>query len=132
VSSSPAKSNLPGPALAVFAGILAWWIPGAGHWLIGERKRAVIIFVFLTMAFLIGIFIGSIAVVEIKSPWFYAQILFSPIVGYIGHLSGSVMHLDSFGRPREIGEIYTGISGMMNLLCIVNAVFLAHKKSQSV
>jgi hypothetical protein len=117
-------------AMPVLAGIFAWCIPGAGHWFIGERKRAVIIFISLTIAFLIGIFLGSIAVIEIKSPWFYAQILFSPIVFYISHLSGGVLHLDSFGRPREIGEIYTAIAGMMNLLCIVNAVFLAHKKSQ--
>ncbi|MEN6384685.1 MAG: DUF6677 family protein [Phycisphaerales bacterium] len=132
MSHASVKSNLPGPALPFIAGIFAWCIPGAGHWIIGERKRAAVIFVSLTIAFVIGIFLGSIAVIEIKSPWFYAQILFSPIAAYIGHLSGSVLHLESFGRPREIGEIYTGIAGMMNLLCIVNAVYLAHKKKESV
>jgi hypothetical protein len=112
------------------AAVLAWCIPGAGHLLIGEKKRAIIIFVSLIFAFAIGIFIGSIGVIEFKSPWFYAQILFSPITAYLGHLAGSVLHLDSFGRPREIGEIYTGIAGMMNLLCIVNAVYLANSKGK--
>ncbi|MCE5339630.1 MAG: hypothetical protein LLF92_00695 [Planctomycetaceae bacterium] len=121
-----ANMKMPAWVLTIFAGVLAWWIPGAGHWLIGERKRAVIIFVSLMFAFTVGLFIGSMGVLE--KPWFYAQILFSPIVAYLEHLSSSVLHLDSFGRPREIGEIYTGIAGMMNLLCIVNAMYLAHCK----
>ncbi len=126
------KSKLPHGAMLVLTGICAWWIPGAGHWLIGERKRALIIFISLVFAFTVGIYIGSIATIEMKSPWFYAQVLFSPAVAYLAHLSGAVYHLDSFGRPREIGEIYTGIAGMMNLLCIVNAVYLAHCKRKSV
>jgi hypothetical protein len=128
VAKPSANMKMPAWALTIFAGILAWWIPGAGHWLIGERKRAVIIFVSLSFAFAVGLFIGSMAVLE--KPWFYAQILFSPIAAYLEHLSSSVLHLDSFGRPREIGEIYTGIAGMMNLLCIVNAMYLAHCKGK--
>lgn len=123
---------MPGWAFLFFTGVCAWWVPGAGHWLIGERKRAVIIFVSLVFAFTAGIYIGSIAAVDSGTPWFYAQILFSPIAGYIAHLSSTVYHLDAFGRPREMGEIYTGIAGMMNLLCIVNAVYMAHCKDKSV
>jgi hypothetical protein len=80
----------------------------------------------LAFAFGFGIYIGSIAVIDARTPWYWAQFLASPIVAYLAHLSGSVYHLDSFGRPREIGEIYTGITGMLNLLCVVNAVYMAH------
>ena len=31
-----------------------------------------------------------------------------------------------YGRPNEIGQIYTSITGLLNLLCIVNAVYWAH------
>jgi hypothetical protein len=31
-----------------------------------------------------------------------------------------------FGRANEMGQIYTSIAGLLNLLCIVNAVYLAH------
>ena len=77
-------------------------------------------------AFLLGIWLGSIAVIDSRTPWYWAQLLTSPAVAYLAHLSGSVYHLDSFGRPREIGEIYTGIAGLLNLLCVVNAVYMAH------
>ena len=120
------KLKLPHLGFLFLAGVLGWWIPGAGHWVIGQPKRAAIIFISLTFAFVLGIYIGSIAVIDLKTPWFWAQILYSPATVYIAHLSGSVYHLDSFGRPREIGEIYTAIAGMLNLLCVVNAVYTAH------
>ena len=40
----------------VIVGLLAWAIPGAGHFLIKERQRAVIIFVTITATFLVGIY----------------------------------------------------------------------------
>ena len=36
-----------------------------------------------------------------------------------------------FGRANEMGQIYTSIAGLLNLLCIVNAVYLAHANKQS-
>jgi hypothetical protein len=120
------KFKLPGIWLLFLAGVLGWWIPGAGHWLIGQHKRAAIIFVAIVFAFGLGTYIGSIAVIDANTPWYWAQLLFSPAAAFIAHLSGSVYHLDAYGRPREIGEIYTGIAGMLNLLCVINAVYMAH------
>jgi len=120
------KLGMPGWAFLFLTGVLAWWIPGWGHWIIGQYKRAAIIFISLTFAFGLGIYIGSIAVIDAKTPWYWAQLLYSPATAYIAHLSGAVYHLDSYGRPREMGEIYTAIAGMLNLLCVVNAVYMAH------
>jgi hypothetical protein len=115
--------TLPAIAYLVLVGVAGWWIPGAGHWIIGRPKRAAMIFFSIVFAFVLGIWLGSIAVIE--TPWFWAQILNSPAVAYLAHIS-KVFGLDSYGKPREIGEIYTGIAGMLNLLCVVNAVYLAH------
>jgi hypothetical protein len=54
-----------------------------------------------------------------------AQIMNSPMVAVLGHLS-TTANYSVFGRPSEIGQIYTSIAGLLNLLCIVNAVYLAH------
>ena len=149
---SVSKFNLPRLGFLILTGVVGWWVPGAGHWLIGERKRAVIIFFSLMFTFGFGLYIGSIATIDAPdpwhivkviyslaahkppassmggSPWYWAQIFFSPGVGYIAHLSVA-LHLDSFGKPREIGEIYTGVAGLLNLLCVVNAVYMAHRIS---
>ena len=123
------KIGLPAVAWLFLVGIAGWWLPGAGHWIVGERKRAAIIFFSIVFAFVLGIWLGSIAVIDASTPWYWAQMLNSPAVAYLAHLSGSVYHLESYGKPREMGEIYTAIAGMLNLLCVVNAVYTAHCKN---
>lgn len=120
------KFGLKKTAYLFLVGVAGWWIPGAGHWIIGQPKRAAIIFFSIVFSFTFGIWLGSIAVIDARTPWYWAQMLNSPAVAYLAHLSGSVYHLDSYGKPREIGEIYTAIAGMLNLLCVINAVYLAN------
>ena len=111
----------------VTVGLAAWIIPGAGHFLVRERKRGVIIFAVITTLFVMGLFIGSIGVVDWVTGriWFYAQILYSPAVGIIGNLTKNG-DFPSYGRPCDIGQIYTGIAGLLNLLCILSAVYMAY------
>ena len=111
----------------VIVGLLAWAVPGAGHFLIKERRRAVIIFVTITATFLAGIYIGSIGVIDSvgAKPWYMAQIMTSPAVGIISQITMSGKY-PSYGKPFDIGQIYTTIAGMLNLLCILSAVYMAH------
>jgi len=108
-------------------GLLAWLMPGGGHLLLNKKKHALVILITIVLTFLIGIYIGSIGVInpiEAK-PWYVAQILNSPAVAILGHLSSTGAY-PVYARPNEIGQIYTSIAGLLNLLCIVNAVYLAH------
>ncbi len=120
----------------VIVALAAWVIPGAGHFLIHERKRAFIIFVTITALFLSGLYIGSIGVVNHvnSKPWFLGQIFYSPAVGILsqkvqnGYIDkdGNRMDYDSYGRPCDVGQIYTGVAGLLNLLCILSAVYMAY------
>jgi len=49
----------------------------------------------------------------------------SPMVLALAHLTAGGGY-PVYGRPNEIGQIYTSTAGLLNLLCIVNAVYLAH------
>jgi hypothetical protein len=117
------QSNIP---LIALVGLLGWFIPGAGHWLLQERIRAVIIFVTITGLFGLGLYVGSVAAVDSVNEdlWYAAQMLTSPLVAALGHLTATRGY-QSFGKPLEIGQIYTSIAGMLNLLCIINAIYLA-------
>ena len=108
-------------------GLAAWMVPGAGHFLVRERKRGIIICAVITTLFVIGLYIGSIGVVDWVTGriWFYAQILCSPAVGIIGNITKNGA-FPSYGRPCDIGQIYTGIAGLLNFLCILNAVYMAY------
>ncbi|MBC8216985.1 MAG: hypothetical protein H8E73_00825 [Planctomycetes bacterium] len=113
--------------LLLTVGLLGWLIPGAGHFVIKEKARAIIIFAAIVLTFSLGLYVGSIAVVNpVTGKLAYAaQIMNSPMVAVIGRLSVKG-HYSVFGKPNEIGQIYTSIAGLLNLLCIVNAVYLAH------
>ena len=111
----------------LIVGLLAWLVPGAGHLLLKEKKRAIIIFATIVLTFFTGLYVGSIGVINPvgATPWYVAQIMNSPMVAVLGHLT-TTRHYFVYGRPNEIGQIYTSIAGLLNLLCIVNAVYLAH------
>ena len=108
-------------------GLLAWLIPGAGHLMIKEHKRALIISVTIILTFCTGLYIGSIGIINPvgAKPWYVAQILNSPVVAALGYMAKTGNYY-VFGKPNEVGQIYTSIAGLLNLLCIVNAVYLAH------
>ena len=110
----------------VVVGLLAWVVPGAGHFVLNEKKRAIIIFATIVLTFCTGLYIGSIGVVDpvAAKSWYVAQIMNSPMVAILGQLTVTGAY-PCYGRPNEIGQIYTGIAGLLNLLCIVNAVYLA-------
>ena len=90
-------------------------------------------------------------------PWYFAQVMNTPAVMLIGnHVAGAYRKAKNsvdearhtgdqraivkavemmqsntyrvYGRPNEVGQIYTSIAGLLNLLCIVNAMYLTHKR----
>ena len=110
-------------------GLLSWLVPGAGHFVLKEKERSIIIFVTIMLTFCVGIYIGSIGVINLygATPWYVvgAQVMNSPMVLVLGRMTDDVAY-PVHGWPNEIGQIYTSTAGLLNLLCIVNAVYLAH------
>ncbi len=111
----------------LIVGLLAWLVPGAGHLVLRKNAHAAVIFFAIILTLAIGLYIGSIGVINPvgAKPWYVAQVMNTPAVAALGHLTKKGDY-PVFGRPNEIGQIYTSISGLLNLLCIVNAVYLAH------
>jgi hypothetical protein len=114
---------------------LGWAIPGAAYLLLGETRRACVVFVTIALTFTLGIYVGSIGVVDPVSesigilgrlnPWYLAQILNSPVVFLIGKATAAGAY-PVYGKPQEIGQLYTSISGLLNLLCVINCIYMAH------
>ena len=111
----------------LIVGLMGWFVPGAGHLLLKEKKHAIIIFATIALTFATGLYIGSIGIINPvgAKPWYVAQIMNSPAVAFLGQMTRTGDY-PVYGRPGEIGQIYTSIAGLLNLLCIVNAVYWAH------
>ncbi len=109
-------------------GLAAWAVPGGGHLLIRQPKRAAIIFVAVVGLFATGLHIGSLGVLEpIQTAWyiFVGQILTTPAVGMLTQIAQKGGYA-VYGRPADIALIYTIIAGLLNLLSISNAVYMAY------
>ncbi len=113
----------------LIVGLLAWLVPGAGHFVLKEKERSIIIFVTIMLTFCVGIYIGSIGVINLygATPWYVvgAQVMNSPMVLVLGRMTDGGAY-PVHGWPNEIGQIYTSTAGLLNLLCVVNAVYLAY------
>jgi hypothetical protein len=112
-----------------FVGILAWLIPGAGHWILGLRNRAVIMFFAVCSTFVLGLALGSIELIDPSGAkaWFCGQILcgLPAIVStFLQNPGTSVSGI--YGRGVDLGQLYTGMAGLLNLLCILDALFKTH------
>ena len=135
-------------------GAAAWLIPGGGYFALGEHRRGWVVLVTIALTFFTGLYIGSIGVIDPigSKPWYVAQVMNSPSVLLIGnHVAQrkrqAVREIEQarstserasaqrraqeyvynvYGRPAEVGQIYTSIAGLLNLLCIVNAMYLVH------
>jgi hypothetical protein len=117
--------------MLLVVGLAGWLVPGGGHLVLKKYRHAVIIFVTLAATFGIGLYIGSVGVINPvgAKPWYVAQIMNTPAVAALGQMTKSSEYM-VYGRPNEIGQIYTSIAGLLNLLCIVNAVYLAHLRGE--
>ena len=115
----------------IMVGLAGWALPGAGHMMIGKKKHAIIICVAICLTFAIGLYVGSIGVIDFAGswPWYIAQVMNSPAVMIINETTKSGAY-QVYGRPLEVGQIYTSIAGLLNLLCIINAVYLAYISKQ--
>ncbi len=152
------KASDNGLIMLSVVGAAAWLVPGGGYFVLGERRRAWVVLITVGLTFLTGLYVGSIGVVDPISskPWYVAQVMNSPVVMLIGRhvakIHGAAIHAERsvgglpvadrekarkqaqastyrvYARPSEVGQIYTSISGLLNLLCIVNAMYVVHTR----
>jgi hypothetical protein len=108
-------------------GLAGWLIPGAGHFLIKQPKRGMIVFITIVLTFGLGLYIGSIGVIDSVGgwAWYIAQMMATPLVWILDHLTRSGSY-PSYGRPCDLGQIYTAVAGLLNLLSILGAMYMAY------
>lgn len=116
------------------AGVLAWLIPGAGHLLIGERRRGLIFLIVITLTFWTGVAVGSVqgtVAPHARKLWFVAQLGTggNALTAYglhkmISPESATSSKLIATGNwlSAEVGVHYTGVAGLLNLLVIIDAI----------
>ena len=108
-------------------GLAGWIIPGGGHFLIQQPKRGIVIFVTITLTFCLGLYIGSIGVIDSVGgwAWYLGQMIATPAVRILDGMTRGGNYV-SRGRPCDLGQIYTAVAGLLNLLSIISAMYMAY------
>ena len=109
--------------------VLAWLVPGAGHFYLGLRKRALLLFITIELTFFVGLYIGTLRIVDPAESmfWFLAQILagLNTIVAHLWSNSSEATSPLIRDWSYYMAVLYTGIAGLLNLLAIFDTVIRA-------
>ena len=112
---------------------LAWLIPGSGHFLLGRRGRAIIFFVTVAVAFLIGVLMRG----PLFQPTGSGEVLSRLIQygGLIGDLASGLFYFmavwlgygppDQAGHDPDYGSKFLVVAGLLNILAMVDAYEIA-------
>ncbi len=134
------------PRFNLFAPILAWVAPGLGHWFLGHRRRSRLIATGIAVLYFGGLLLGGLGVIDRqqKPLWYYGQLLVGPVTPIINawHAAHyppkdptfSVNHAyarPSFSHGNEIPTLFTTVAGMLNLLAILDVIFLPRTRREA-
>ncbi len=119
--------------------LLAWLMPGAGHWYAGYKVKAISLFALITGLFVGGLIMkGGIlmpGVENLRSFVFQDLISLVCAIGRIGvgfpwlvTLFTDIKTVDMLSRFGEIGACYTTVAGLLNFLVIFSIGNLFQEK----
>jgi len=111
----------PNPSLTLVA---AWCVPGAGHFLVGQSRKAAIFFVVLAGMFIIGLrFGGQLLPFEVSDPLVFlgagtqwAMLVPRALAAMAGAGAGNVVAI-----TYEYGNTFLIVSGLLNILVALDA-----------
>ena len=115
------------PNLATIS-IAAWLIPGAGHLVQGQPRKAAIFFVTLILMFVLGLgFGGRLFPFQLSEP----LVLLEAVAEWLLGVPSLIARLGGYGQGQivaatyEYGNTFLIVSGLLNALVILDAVDLA-------
>lgn len=115
--------------------ILAWLVPGGGHFLLKRRERGVFLMISVALMFLLGLMMRGALFTPERGDLLTTVIYYGGFVGDV--LSGVPYFLavafgynqpDMAGHVHDYGTKFLVAAGLLNLLAIVDAFEIATGK----
>ncbi|MCH2139042.1 MAG: hypothetical protein MK074_08340 [Phycisphaerales bacterium] len=111
--------------------IIGWVLPGAGHMLLGQRRRGIRIMIGMAVLIVLGVLIGGVDAVDSVRDrlWYFAQLGAGPIVILIDVLNQKVARAMpapevyqtmGLGHINAIGTLYIALAGLMNIVVLLD------------
>jgi len=107
-----------------FVTVLAWFVPGAGHWRLGYRMKAVVYGLTVQVLLLLGAVLGNFSNVSSRHhPFSFILQVFAGVVSLALSMitSTAIEYTPDPTRVGDIGMTLTLIAGALNVLLIADA-----------
>jgi hypothetical protein len=108
--------------------VAAWVVPGLGHWLLGRKWRALILFAAIVAMFLMGIamrgeFFSTTSESYLETLGYFGELCVGvamPAARFFGYAGGDPLFISA-----DYGTAYLVAAGMLNVLAILDAYDVA-------
>jgi hypothetical protein len=126
--------------LFISSALLAWVFPGLGYFHRGEFIRGLCVMVSVLTLILVGVLVGGVHVCDAQRSPGYGLVQKLSLPGLALNVVAKRVQQDPLqavdntgGRPEEIGLIFTGVAGLLNLMAIagsLTALPVKHQENQ--
>ena len=135
VEVSTSETPMRSPWLTVIAG---WLVPGAGHFLLGRKGRAAIVFCTVLISFIVGILMRG----PMFQPSGGGDVLTRLIeaAGFIGDVAAGAAYFlaiglgywppDQASHTADYGSKFLVAAGLLNILAMVDAYEIATREKE--
>lgn len=119
-----ARSTPGEPANPALACAAAWLVPGAGHFVLGQHRKAVVFFVALNTMYVVGLALGGRL---FPLAWSEPLVLLSALAQWMAGLARIAAALGQFGHgdvvapSYEYGNTFLIVGGLLNALVVLDA-----------
>ncbi|HZS55409.1 MAG TPA: DUF6677 family protein [Bryobacteraceae bacterium] len=137
--ATTAAESVPAPLRSpITTCIIAWLVPGAGHFFVGRKGRAAIVFATVAACFGVGLLMNG----PFFAPTSGGDLLSRLIQygGFIGDLANGLFYLlaswlgygppQSAGHNADYGSKFLVCAGLLNILAMVDAYEIATRQKE--
>jgi uncharacterized protein DUF6677 len=127
-SESKAGTAPPGLPRLIELSVAAWLVPGLGHYLLGRRWRAAILFASIMAMFLLGLamngeFFSTQSASYLETLGYFGELCVGaamPVARFFGYPGGNPFFVSS-----DYGTAFLVSAGMLNALCVFDTYDIA-------
>jgi hypothetical protein len=123
-----AVADVPDSGRALMLCAVAWLVPGGGHFMLGQNRKAVVFFVVLTFMYVLGLAAGGrLFPVQLSDPLVFLAALAEWALG-LPRVVASVAHAgqgDVVAASYEYGNTFVIVAGLLNSLVMLDTYDVA-------
>jgi TM2 domain-containing membrane protein YozV len=121
----------PAPLNPGRAALVSWLVPGAGHWLLGQRSKGLLLLGSIVFLFVLGlVFSGFTGTDRAQLYWWWAGQIFFGGGTVAATMALGPLHVTETKTFVDLGITLLTVAGLMNLIVIVDAYSLAEARAR--